>query len=318
MRPVGGWAHTCEMDEHERARAAFRAELPELLAALMPEDYTAQLRDVVEVGESEVSREQLLALLREQVGLQRVGSVDGRPEAARCGHMANAWRQVVYRQVRAVLTLFDAGLAVEAQPNARSALEHAVMLQLMADAQAAGKGSEFLRSLDAMRRKKIKTSLDRLGNLDARTGGQHTDLVKEAAQWMAESPERTERKRAKRTGDAAGPKPNLGTVRALFDGLPGGEKDFYEVYGKLSEGAHAGFPSAMPYLVSKELGLRPLPTLWAPALAVLSWACWAADDAMDEFLLSPQLAVRHEAITVPLGFVPGTSRRGEAGRTPEQ
>ena len=35
--------------------------------------------------------EQLLALLRRQVKLQQAGKMEGPPEAARCGYMANAW-----------------------------------------------------------------------------------------------------------------------------------------------------------------------------------------------------------------------------------
>ena len=108
-----------------------------------------------------------------------------------------------------------------------------------------------------------------------------------------------------RGSPGAGPRPNVGTVRALFDGLPGGGEGFHHVYGKLSEGTHAGLTSAKPYLSAKELGLKPTPGQWAEVLLTLVWACWAADDAMDEFLVDGQLAARHEPLTAPLGFVPG-------------
>jgi len=153
--------------------------------------------------------------------------------------------------------------------------------------------------------------------LDASTGGQYADLVEAASEWLDRSDEKAKRERGKRKRKpGAGPRPNVGTVRALFDGLPGGGEGFHHVYGQLSEGTHAGLKSAMPYLLAKELDLTPTPVEWAEVLLTLVWACWAADDAMDEFLVSGQLAIRHEPITAPLGFVPGESRRGDAGDPP--
>lgn len=63
---------------------------------------------------------ELLAVLREQVappggGGQRAVR-EGRHGA---GMLAGAWRHATFGQARAVLALFDAGLAVEAQANAR-------------------------------------------------------------------------------------------------------------------------------------------------------------------------------------------------------
>jgi hypothetical protein len=304
------------MDEQAWPRAESRAELPEPLAALLSEDDAAPPRDVVELGRGHVSQEQLLAVLREQVQLQKAGHMQGPVAVARCGAVANAWRQVVYRQVQAVLVCFDTGLSAEARPNARAALEHAAMLQAFAKAQADGDGMEFLRALDAMHRNWAKESVSRLGKLDAGAGGQHADLVEAASQWLDQTAGQAKRERAKRQKNATGPRPNVGKVRALFDGLPGGGHVFYGVYGKLSEGTHAGLTSAMPYLSAKELGLKRIPVPWAEALLTLSWACWAADDAMDEFLISPRLAVRHEVLTDPLGFVPGKSHRGKGEATP--
>lgn len=293
-------------NEQSRARAAFRAKLPAPMAALMYEDQTSQPSDAIELGGRRVDAGQLLAVLREQVKLQQAGQVQGRAEVARCGFVANAWRQVVYRQVRAVLVLSDAGLITEAQPNARAALEHAAMIQAFAQSQAAGNGMVFLSALDVMHRNRDKKSVERLGKLDAGADSEHADLVKAASQWLDQSAKDAERKHKR----GAGPRPNVGTVRALFDGLPGGGHAFYGVYGRLSKGTHAGLTSAMPYLRARELGLEPIPVRWAEPLLVLSWACWAADDAMDEFVVSPGLAVRHEALTQPLGFVPGKGRQG--------
>lgn len=297
------------MDDRSEAWRQFRAGLPRALADITPEDGPAEDEDVAALDNGPVTPEQLLSVLREQVTLQGLGGpLVLRGAAAQIGYVAYAWREVVYRQVRAVLALFDAGLAVQAQPNARAALEHAVMLQGAAGAEAQGRGLEFLAAVEAERSEHATRAIKRLKRWDADTGGQHTALVAAALQH-AKTP--------------TVPVPDLkASTGLLFASLPSAGSAFHALWGDLSEGAHAGIVSAMPYfLPGGPGGVGPKPVRWSEALLALCWACWAADDALDAFTEARGLADRHPPLTLPLGFLPGerrhspTSDKGSDGVT---
>jgi hypothetical protein len=271
--------------------------LPPELAALHrdppPDELPVDSRPPVSVAE-------LLAVIREQSAAGNGAGLQLREDPAGAGLLAGAWRHVVRRQARAVLALFDAGLASEAAPNARAALEHAVLSQRLAVAADEGALEELMLRITREHQTRQDKHMRYLQDLDAGTGGVHRTLLEETREELA-------RRRVVPDGQPRGATP----VAEHFAGLPGGVH-FYSVYGRLSEAAHAGLPSAAPYLAGAvlsgaTLSSEPAPAAWAEALALLCWSCWAADDAMRRFLVDGDaLAARHGPLMARIGLAPDT------------
>ncbi len=239
--------------------------------------------------------------LREVLGEQTAGQAgDGvravREERHGAGLVAAAWRHTVHRQARAVLVLLQEDLAVEAQANARACLEHAVVLQRLAQAADAGKHEALLEELVHHQQRRQDRQLGYLERLDGASGGQHHGLLAAA---------RGQQREGRVAADKG--RPAAGTVRAHFDAVEAGEQ-WHSVYGRLSENTHAGLASAAPYLLpalqaDAPVSSPPAPAGWAETLAVLCWSCWAADDAMRRFLVDgDDLAARHAPLLARVGL----------------
>lgn len=251
---------------------AFVAGLPEPLAAL----HETPPADVLPLPDGRnVTVDELVQVLRDQTAAPR-GATEPRPVRNNdhgAAWIAAAWRHTVHRQVRAVLTLLDAGLDAEAQPNARSALEHAVELVRLAAAADADALEPFVAALAEESRRRQHRQLLRLAEIDKAGGGANRALIEHAHSALPA------------TAKTSGPK----TVKDKFKAaLPTGML-FHDVYGRLSEATHAGMTSAAAYLGGMlkhggQVPPRPEPAQWAETLAVLAWACWAADDALLRFV----------------------------------
>ncbi len=246
---------------------------------------------------------ELLAVLRKQTARPPVaGGRELRQDRHGAGLIAAAWRHVTHRQAQAVLRLFDAELAVEAQVNARACVEHAVALQRLALAADDDRLDPLLEELVHDQQRRASRVLDYLDELDASSGGQARGLLA-----AARSQHDAHQVPADRT------RPRMRTVRDVFLGVPHGEH-LHSVYSRLSENSHAGLASAGPYLLRTLQTEQPVPAVpacpeqvpWAEALALLCWACWAADDAMRRFLVAgDDIAARHIPLMARIGLAPG-------------
>jgi hypothetical protein len=296
-RPAESWGGTRVTDE-ATPWDRFREGLPPLLAALH-ESPPADVLAVPDGGSYE--SEDLLAVLRGQVRpAEAAGDRPLREDRGGAALLAAAWRHAAYGHARAVLALFDAGQSAHAHPNARACLEHAVVLQQLGAAADAGGVDGFLEQLAREQHARTAKQLDYLEALDAGSGGGHRALLAAArAQHDAAAP------------GGAGSGPRRTTVKSRFEGLPGGADHFYNVYGGLSEKAHAGLTSAVPYLTAalrdgSPVGPEPASDGWAETLAVLCWCCWAADDALRRFLVDGDaMSARHVPLMARVGLVPG-------------
>lgn len=274
---------------------AFVASLPGPLAAL----HDAPPTDVLPLpGGREVTVDELVMVLKDQTAgpAGATGPAPLRNKDQGAAWIAAAWRHTVHRQVRAVLTLFDAGLDAEAQANARSALEHAVELVRLAAATDADALDPFMAALAADSQKRQRRQLQRLAEVDEATGGANRALI-EHARAVVPPP----------TPATSGPR----TVKEKFEtALPTGML-FHDVYGRLSVATHAGMTSATAYLgkMLKHGGpvpARPDPTHWAETLAVLAWSCWAADDALLRFVDGGQRGhTPHAELLASIGLAVG-------------
>lgn len=276
----------------------FCERLPPLLAALH-ESPPADVLTVPDGGSYEL--EDLLAVLREQTGPAGAGGARPLQDDRGGGALlAAAWRHAAYGHARAVLALCDAGQSAHAHPNARACLEHAVVLQQLAASADAGDTDGFLEQLAREQHARTAKQLDYLEALDAGSGGEHQALLAQA---------RAVHDAAAHDGADSGPRRT--TVRSRFEGLPGGADHFYNVYGGLSEKAHASLTSAVPYLTAalrdgSPIGPEPASDGWTETLAVLCWCCWAADDALRRFLVDGDaMSARHVPLMARVGLVPG-------------
>lgn len=271
------------------------------LAALPPE--LADLHadppvDVLPLPDGrQVTVDELREVLREQTAGQAGVEVRAvRDERREAGLLAAAWRHTVQRQAQAVLVLLKAGLAVEAQANARVCLEHAVALQRLAQAADDGQLDALLEELVHHQQRRQHRQLSYLERLDAASGGQHRGLLAAA---------RGQQQAGIVPADKG--RPAAGTVKAHFDAVDAGEH-WHSVYGRLSENTHAGLASAAPYLLPAlqadgVVPAQPVPVDWAETLAVLCWSCWAADDAMRRFLVDgDDLAAQHVPLMARVGL----------------
>ena len=282
------------------AWARFLGTLPPDLAAL----HADPPPDAVPVGGGRLlDADELLGLLRTQVatgggpsGATAVARVL-RPERAGSGMVAAAWRHSTYRQARAVLTLIDAGLGVEAQANARACLEFAVVLRRLALAADDDADGPLLEQMAFEQQRRQAGQLDHLDGLDA--GGEHASLLAGA---------RGQHDAARVPADKG--RPGARTVLSHFLAVPDGVH-LHSVYGRLCEASHAGLTSAVPFLLpalrdDTPVPAEPEPAPWAETALLLAWACWAADDAMLRFLDDGlDLAARHLPLFAALGLAPG-------------
>lgn len=251
-----------------------------------------------------VSCAELRCALREQVADRHsMGARPLRGDRAGAGLVAAAWRHVVYRQARAVLTLLDVELDTEAQANARICLEHAIVLRRLALAADNAQLDPLLEALAHDQQRRSGRQLDYLDRLDSASGGQNEALLAAA---------RTQHTARLVPGDKN--RPDVSSVKAHFLAVPSGVH-FHSVYSRLSESSHAGLVSATPYLVpegwqgQQQLVVpKPRPERWAETLAVLIWACSDVDDAMRRFLVDgDDIAERHLAIMARVGLATGTA-----------
>lgn len=271
------------------------------LAALPPELANLHAEPPVDVlplpDGRQVTVDELREVLHEQTAGQAASAVRAlREERRAAGMLAAAWRHTVQRQAQAVLVLLEAGLAVEAQANARVCLEHAVALQRLAQAADQEQLDALLEDVVHHQQRRQHRQLSYLERLDAASGGQHRGLLAAA-------------RRQHEAGLVPADKgrPAAGTVKAHFDDVAAGEH-WHSVYGRLSENTHAGLSSAAPYLlpalqVDGVVHGKPARVAWAETLAVLCWSSWAADDAMRRFLVDgDDLAARHVPLMARVGL----------------
>lgn len=138
-----------------------------------------------------------------------------------------------------------------------------------------------------------------LDELDQAAGGEHRNLVAAARSQQMANPVPRDTSR-----------PQTREVKAVFEAVPNG-LNFYNVYRRLSDSTHAGLGSAIPFLAPAQRSGGPLtaePELdyWAEYAALLSWSCWAADDAMLRFLEDgADLADRQVELLARIGIAPG-------------
>lgn len=246
-----------------------------------------------------VTVQDLLEVLRQQTAPVDSGRRRLRSDRYGPGLFAAAWRHTTFRQARAVLSLFQADLAAEAQANARAGLEHAVLLQRVALAADQDELEPLLLALAQDQRRHQDVQLDYLADLDDRTGAQYRPLLEAARAEQAARQVPTDKSR-----------PSVRTVKAHFQSLPNG-LNLHSVYSTLSNNTHAGLASATPYLLPALRDDQPVPAQpeavrWAEALALLCWSCWAADDAMRRFLVDgDDLAQRHDTLLGQIGLTIG-------------
>jgi hypothetical protein len=286
------------MKEQRDSWADSLNRLPPALASL----HAQRPADVLSLPEGgAVTLEQIGQVLRAQAADQPSAGLPRplRDDRAAAGMMAAAWRHITFRQARAVLALFDVGLQPETQANARVCLEHAVLLQRLALAADADATGPLLEELAANQHRRQQQRLDYLDELDAAAGGKNRTLIAEARQLRGAGAPARNRTR-----------PQAGTVASHFHGIPNGPH-FHSIYGQLSENTHAGFSSAAPFLyrslkTGEPVSPEPDCVPWAETLMLVSWSCWAADDAMRRFLSDDHdPAARHVALLASLGLVAG-------------
>lgn len=284
-------------EQSSEAWQRYLASLPPLLAAL----HAQAPADVLTAPDGQtVTADDLLAVLREQVA-EPAGVVERavRKDRHGPGLLAAAWRHVGYQQARAVTALFDAGLAVEAQANARACIEHAVLLQRLAAAADNDQTGRLLLQLTYEQQKRQGRKLDYVEELDAASGGRHQALLAEARRQHDAHQVPEDRSR-----------PQVRTAFSHFSELPGGIH-FYSVYSRLSENTHAGLSSAVAYLLpalqaDKPVSPHAAPADWAEVLAMVCWSCWAADDALRRFLVDGEgIAARHVPLMAKVGLATG-------------
>jgi len=229
-----------------------------------------------------VGVEDLPAVLTEQVApLSGTQPRPLRTELTSPGLLAGAWRQVVFGQARAALSLVGQGLREEALINARSCLEHAVYLRHFALAVDAGQVESFMAEVTRQGRRHGERDLRYLEGLDESAIGPYRDLV---AHLCATS----DREHAAQQGERERRAFDFTQIKKVFDGTSGGTH-FYDAYSRLSNRTHAGIASAAPYLAPALRADPPLleqadPLPWAETAVLLCWSCWAAEEALTRFL----------------------------------
>lgn len=275
----------------------FLASLPPELAALheSPPDDVLQLADGRTIGVAEI-----FAVLVEQLTTQvRVGPRPVRSDRGNAALLAASWRHNVFRQVRAVVVLRNAGLLVEARPNARTCLEHAIFLRRLALAADDDQLGPLMEEMAYQAQKHQLDELRYLDELDQAGGGGNRDLVAAARNQQMVNPVPRDTSR-----------PQTREVKAMFQGVPNG-LHLYNAYKRLSDSTHAGLGSAIPYLAPAQrsgglLAAEPELDYWAEYAALLSWSCWAAEDAMLRFLEDGRdLVERQVALLARIGIAPG-------------
>lgn len=210
-----------------------------------------------------------------------------------------AWRMTVHRQVRAVLALREADLPVEMMVNARVALEHAVLLRAVGDAEQAGAAQDFMASVTAANQQNSRTMLKALTRLDAATGSEYSALLAAIESSPLNEPPP---KASGRTWN--------GQVSDLFRRVAGGER-FYPTYRALSEVAHAGVGSAQPFLqrliTEGCVSRHPVPPPAADIFVALVWALCTADDVLQIFLTKGTVNDEQTAALAKFGLAPPIS-----------
>lgn len=256
-------------------------------------------------GTTEVHAAQVLAAVRTQARLVAVpAGTSMRPDVGPAGQPVAAWRAVAFRQARAFLLLWDAGLPHEAQPNARSVIEHAALLQAVGRSADAGTDEDLLAAVLGASDKRTGQHLATLLVMNDRAGGPHAVLLDLARSHFQGLPPA---RRPDQAGQADG-LPDPGRITALLRADPDGPM-LESIWKQLSEGSHAGMGSIWPYLRRAlrpgAQGIGPEPLRWAETLVALSWSLWAADDALDRYVVAGDLAGRHVPPMAAAGLVPG-------------
>lgn len=198
----------------EEVRAAVRAEFEQYLqdtlrGAADPLNDLLQ-RDTPDVwssGDKSMSAAELADMLEAQIATASgPAEWNFRPEGFRWNLFAAAWRMTVRRHIKAVLELRRLGLLVELLPNARSAIEHAVLLRALGDAVAEGEGDAFIDAVEASAQDSARGMLSALERLDDATGSAFAELLS-AARDSPSGQASMSRKQRAWSGDA----------RALFE-----------------------------------------------------------------------------------------------------
>jgi hypothetical protein len=192
-----------------------------------------------------------------------------------------AWWCVAYRQAAAANVLMGAGYAVEAAPNVRSALEHAIMLQALGALDREGKLDAYLDDMHRQNGMHAERRLDELVRLFEDLPVEmlaDVDLVKQISQHAPLPDADPYWKREDR---------NVWAMSQRFDAGPAA----YAEYRELSARAHAGLGSAQPFLehAVRGSGLRREPFACSPGddIAMLVTAIAMANEGIDHFLDPP-------------------------------
>jgi hypothetical protein len=291
------------LDVAASVREELRAQVQRWLQEAAPElatmtDWivTGAQADTYPLGERDVGVDELVEVLQAQIEVfeshSRLAVAEGGAPAAQ---LAAAWRAVVYRQVRCVLVLMEAGLGNEALANARTALEHAVLLTVVDEARGAGTLERLLTDVRAAGEDQADSHLHLLDKINTTNGTAYGEVLASTRRLVVD-PARPHRRRD-RDWD--------GSPSALFGRLTGVEAA-YSLYRQWSNTTHAGAGSAMPYLVHLatrgSISRVPQPLPLAELLATLVWCCSKADSALDGFLVIPSLGAAQAEVLRRIGI----------------
>lgn len=291
--------------QYRRWRGSLPVEIRNMLSDSFEEEGELPDRALLADGQSLITVEEVLDVLRRQVPLVVVPEdTHFRPDAGPVGEVTAAWRHVVFRQARAFLTLWDVGLSHEAQPNARCVVEHGILLQHLGTAAAAGASMEYLQAVIAAGEVRGKQQLTVLRAMDDRSGGQFADPLS-AMETHRESVEQS--RKQKHRPPPGVPLPDVSKMTSLLRASPDGPH-FEAIWKDLSEGSHAGMGSIWPYLRralrTGNVSEDPEPIRWTETAVALTWCLWIADDTLDRFLLDTDLAGRHLPLMGEVGLAP--------------
>lgn len=269
----------------------------------LPEAVVESIRDLVEnpppdeviLSDRRFDREEVLEILDRQWEL--FSATPGLPyhlsDTAAVG-IAGSWWATVHRQTRAAVVLVRAGQGTEAAPNLRSALEHAVTLELLAQAHEAGEVGRLLTELDAKQAKDAGTLINDLEQLSTLSDAERHALKGVRDIWSRPGTPERDNSLA-----------YLSIVKQATAKLPAGDL-LYLYYRQFSSQTHAGFASAMPYLKrlidDGRLAKAPVPFNLAEPLGLMVWACATSSLAMDRFLAERVLEPRVRPLLEGLGL----------------
>lgn len=208
--------------------------------------------------------------------------------------LCGAWWSVVHRQARAARVLVQHGHRSEAEPNVRVALEHAVLLQVVAAQAAAGRPALMEALVQSAYQQQGRFLVD-LGAATGTSRSPDEQGLFEAAQNLL--------------GELRDPEPvdEWGWIRHVQQQcrqLSDGDR-LYVWYRMLSTETHAGLGTALPYLSRMLRGetpkREPLAAAFAEHVGLLCWSSVAATRALDQIVGSRVRTEAQNAVLIANG-----------------